>query len=194
MRSIRLFLPIALAFVGHSAIADSPELPDQSRLGQLQVQIDDLTGRIESLENNAPNSDVDGRTYCMMVDVTILRGFSSNGTEIVETRTIRRFAWFSGGVFNATLVSGIENVQDDNGIVTSAPANSPQEITATYAQTGGQLNMTFPDNTTASWYVSGDGSVIHSNATLSLGPFPSSMTLGLARHATLIESTNCEAA
>lgn len=195
MNTKQLLLPIALACMCQPAAADVNGLPSSSPLGDLQAQVAALTSRVNTLEANKADSDVDGRTYCMMVEVTILRGPTANTAESLETRVIKRFASFSGGSLIATLISGTSNVQDDNGIVSSIspPAMSPPVLEATYMQDGARLDLSFADpiGDTRVWYVSRDGSVIHSNSVV-YNSFPNSLTLGLARHATLIESDSCD--
>jgi len=175
-----------------AAMAESGPLNGPNPLGDLQSQIDALGERIATLENKAPTPDVDGRSYCMMVTVTVLRGYQNTATEVVETPVVRRLAIFSGGSFSATVVSDEFNAQTGNGIIESVPGTAPVEISGTYTQTGRQLNLELSNGNSGTWYVSGDGSVIHNNSIEFFGPFPNSLTLGLVRSATFIESAGCE--
>jgi hypothetical protein len=130
----------------------------------------------------------------MMVDVAILRGLSVDSTEILEKVVVRRILAFTGGAFTATLVSSDRNVQDDSGVVTPVTGTSPGVLEGTYIQSGNQLALNFTTGATASWYVSADGSVIHNNDIDFLGPFPNSMSIGIVRSSTMIESATCNAA
>lgn len=194
MRTLKMVLVVILAFACQAAMADSPSLNSKGPLGELQAQIDTLSERIQSLENDAPTADVDGRSYCMMANITLLRAFASSATESVETRVVRRVANFSGGTWSATLVSSNGNVQDDNGVVTNGPGNSPGVISGTYTQSGRHLDIVDSDGLPATWYVSGDGSIIHNNGIGFLGPFPSTFTLGLVRSVVFVESETCDGA
>ena len=160
--------------------------------GGLQSQIDNILGRINVLEQSAASQTVDGRTYCMMVNVTILRGFSASAMETADTVVVRRVLNFSGGAFTAFLVDSSANSQNDDGVVSFVNGPSPEVLHGTYAQSGSQLDLLFSDASMATWYVSRDGSVIHNNGIDFLGPFPNSLTIGIVRSATIIESDTCE--
>lgn len=160
--------------------------------GDLQSQVDNLVSRIDVLEQSAASQVVDGRTYCMMVNVTILRGLSSSAMESADTVIVRRVLNFTGGAFTATLVDSSGNSQTDDGVVSFVNGASPELLHGTYTQSGGQLDLLFSSASTATWYVSRDGSVIHNNGIDFFGPFPNSLTIGVVRSATTIESDTCE--
>lgn len=191
---LKFLISLAAIMLCSAAGANPNATSTPSPLGDLQRQIDALDSRIETLEQAAPDSNVDGRTYCMMVDVAILRGLSVDSTEILETVVVRRILAFTGGAFTATLVSSDRNVQDDSGVVTPVTGTSPGVFEGTYIQSGNQLDLNFTTGATASWYVSADGSVIHNNDIDFLGPFPNSMSIGIVRSSTMIESATCNAA
>ena len=194
MRTIRTMYWALMALASHAALAEVGPLQGPNPLGDLQSQIDVLVGRVETLENDAPTAEVEGRSYCMMVTVTVLRGIGNTATEVVETPVVRRLATFSGGTFSATAVSDEFNRQTGIGVIENLPGVAPAEISGTYSQSGRQLTLSFPDGDSGTWYVSGDGSVIHNNSIEFFGPFPNSLTLGLVRSATFIESAFCEGA
>jgi hypothetical protein len=194
MWPLRLLISLAGILICSAAGANQNATSTPSPLGELQMQIEALDSRIEALEQAAPDSIVDKRTYCMMVDVALLRGWSVDSTEIVETIVVRRVLTFSGGAFTATLVSSNRNIQNDNGVVTPVVGISPVLLEGTYIQSGNQLDLSFTTGSTASWYVSADGSVIHNNDIDFLGPFPNSLTIGIVRSSTMIESATCDAA
>jgi hypothetical protein len=188
----RTIVAVTVSLVCSVAGAQPRATSAPTPFGDLQSQIDELVGRIHVLEQSAADQSVDGRTYCMMVNVTILRGFSSSAMETVDTIVVRRVLHFSGGAFMATLVDSSRNSQTDDGVVAFIQGVSPELLDGTYTQSASQLDLLFSDATTATWYVSRDGSVIHSNGIDFFGPFPNSLTLGIVRSATAIESDTCE--
>jgi hypothetical protein len=195
--TVRLFkstLLVVAALLCHSAVAGPKATMTPSPLGHLQRQLDALAARIETLENNdnAPSSSVDGRTYCMMVNATALSGLASDGSETLATEVVRRITSFSGGIFTSVVVSASRNLQEDNGVVSILAGLAPPLLAGTYVQTGRKVDVMFPDGPTNTWYVSGDGTVLHNNAIGFFGPFPNSLTLGLVRSATMIESDTCD--
>lgn len=193
MRSLILVFSLVLALHIDFAVADPLATTARNPLARLQMRIDHLAAQLDELEKSLPNPNVEGRMYCMLVNVIVLQGLASNGSEQVATQVVRRLTEFSGGMFASTLISSSRNLQDDNGLVSMVPGTSPGILSGTYTQTNGQLDLTFSDGATATWYVSGDGTTIHSNGIGILGPFPpNSLTIGLARDATLIESDSCE--
>jgi len=168
--------------------------PQVTPFYELQAQLDAMAARVEELENNTPNTSVEGRTYCMMVNSVALRGYTNNGAEQVETITVRRLATFVDGSFTATLVSGALNGQRGNGVVEFVPGATPEVLEGAYVQTGNQILVQLIDGTSATWHASRDGSIILGNAITLLGPFPNSLTLGIARNASMVESRSCDAA
>ena len=194
MRAFRISVWAILSIGMPAAVAEPGPLNGPNPLGNLQSQLDSLVERIEMLENSAPSSSVEGRTYCEMSTITILRGFENTATELVETGVSRRLATFSGGTFNSTVVSAGSNGQNGAGVVVNVPDIGGQDISGTYTQTGPQLNIDLSIGRSEVWYVSGDGSVIYNNSVHFFGPFPNSLTFGFVRSTTFVESASCEGA
>ena len=193
MRISKIFLIMMIGFGCHATAAPGDAALQAAPFDELQAQIDDMAARIEELENSLPNVSVEGRTYCMMVNSVALRGYTNSGAEQVETIVVRRLASFVNGSFTAPLVSGSLNGQRGNGVVESVPGGTPEVLEGAYVQTGNQLLLQLTDGSVATWYTSGDGSIIQGNGIVLLGPFPNSLTLGIARSATMVEATNCDA-
>jgi hypothetical protein len=183
---------LILTFLSHAAVAQ--ESPDDvgGPIGALETQLAAVAERVEALEANAPDPSVEGRTYCFVLDLTMMRGIGANQAEHLVTSIIRRTATFSGGSLSAWLSSHVRNTQTDDGVVTQTLEASPDPVLATYTQTGNRLDVTFANGTTANWYISRDGSVISGTSILSFGPFPNSVTVGQTRHWTLIENDLCD--
>jgi hypothetical protein len=80
MRTIKTMYWALMALATHAAMAESGPLQEPNPLGDLQSQIDVLAGRVQTLESNVPTAEVDGRSYCMMVTVTVLRGIANTAT------------------------------------------------------------------------------------------------------------------
>lgn len=194
MRGFRIFVCAILTIGMPAAMAEPGPLDRPNPLGELQSQVDSLVERIETLENSLPSPSVEGRTYCEMATITMLRGFENTATELVETGISRRLATFSGGMFTSTVVSAGSNGQNGAGIVVNVPDVGGQDISGTYTQTGRQLNIDLSIGRSEVWYVSADGSVIYNNSIHFFGPFPNSLTLGFVRSTTFIEGASCEGA
>ena len=157
-----------------------------------QAQLDALEARIQVLEDSAPNSSVEGRTYCMVLNRDVMRGQASDSTEVLISRVVRRtFTFNNDGTFTGLIESDVENTQADDGTVTLVTlANS--DLLGTYTQTGNKLDMNIL-NFPANWYVSKDGSVIHGTRILQLGPLgPNMITVGITRNWTLVENDTCD--
>ena len=166
--------------------------PNHGPIGKLRARVEALEVRIQDLEKNAPSSSVEGRTYCFVLDLLVMRGRAFNASEELQSSVIRRTANFSGGAFSAALLSHIRNNQLDDGTVTLLPGSSPDPLLATYTQTGNKIDIVFPDASTATWYVSNDGSLIHGSSISSAGPFPGPTTVGITRSFTLVENDTCD--
>ena len=182
-----------LALVSFSAGSHTPEDQTHGRHGGFRFRLEDLVSRIEALEQAAASQSVEGRTYCMLVNLTVFRSVSSISQASAETLVVRRALHFAGGAFTATLVDSGGNSQRDDGIVSQIAIASPSVLTGTYIQSGTQLNLQFADTSTVTWYVSRDGSVIASSSSDFVGPFPAGLTIGIVRNATSVESDTCEA-
>jgi hypothetical protein len=160
----------------------------------MQEQLDALSARIQVLEDNAPSSDVDGRTYCFNLNLLIMRGRAFNGTEELQTNIISRKATFSGGQFTGAFVSNVLNNQLDDGTVVPGLGDPIDPILATYTQSGSKVDVTFANGSTANWYVSKDGSTIHGSS-ISHGSFGPGgvVTIGILRNWTLVETDPLDA-
>ena len=188
-----LKLPLLLSSMLLAPAAWTQTVPE-GPFANLQAQLSHLSNRISALESAAPTASVEGRTYCFVLDLTMMRGIAANQTEHLVTSIIRRTATFDSGLMEATLLSHTRNTQTDDGIVTPTIENSPDPLIATYTQTGNRLDMTFANGATENWYVSNDGSVISgtSLAFIGLGG-PGQVTIGQTRHWTLVENDACHA-
>ncbi len=153
-----------------------------------------------------PDSSVEGRTYCFVVDILRMRSPSSSTTTLsaaLSSTLIRRTATFSGGVITATGVDLTENRQNaDTGAVTQT-TGAGGTVTGTYVQTGPELAVVLTFATfsiTTTWYVSKDGSVING----SLSTLREDLTFGASdqfeadfgetRTWTLVENDSCDTA
>jgi hypothetical protein len=194
MQATRLLVPFALALLGNTALAQQAPVSQGVPFSSLETQIGILEARIDALEDAAPNPNVDGRTYCMILNISGLRGRPSIQTKAVDAIISRRVLTFEDGAFAATLVaSQIVSLADDGTVTSSVNDASPPLLAGTFSQTGNQVDVVFPDGAVEQYYVSRDGSVIHTNSVLLLGPFPSTFALGLTRSVTMIESDTCDA-
>jgi hypothetical protein len=194
MRAFRIFVCGILTIGMPAAVAEPGPLDGPNPLGKLQSMVDSLDDRIQALESSLPTPSVEGRTYCEMATITILRGFENTATELVETGISRRLATFSGGTFSSTVVSAGSNGQNGAGVVVNMPDIGGQDISGTYTQTGRQLNINLSIGRSEVWHVSGDGSVIYNNSIHFFGPFPNSLTFGFVRSTTFVESASCDGA
>lgn len=189
MRRTRSLLLLPAVFLLQTALADAPLSGTPSPLAELQHQIDTLASRVETLESNAPNPSVEGRSYCFVLHLMILRGNSLSETESLQTRLIRRSATFSGGTLTADFLSHVFNEQQDDGIVTNALGTQTNQLIATYTQTEKKLDIQFEDASVANWYTSNDGSVIVGSR-IEHGTFGPGgvVTIGFLRNWTLVET------
>lgn len=189
MRSLKILCLIAATLLAQSAIAENPTSDTPSPFGEIPAQLGALVARIQALEDSAPNSSVEGRTYCFDLSLLIMRGRAFNDTEELQTNVIRRQAMFSGGVFSGSLLSNVLNNQLDDGTVNPGLGDPIDPLLATYTQSGSKVDITFTNGTTANWYVSRDGSVIH-GSTISHASFGPGgvVTVGLLRNWTLVET------
>jgi len=189
MNELKLPLIVSLALAAPAAWSQS--VPD-GPVGDLQVQVGHLANRVAALEAAAPTASVEGRSYCFVLDLTVMRGIGVNQTERLFTSIIRRTATFNGGMFEAELLSHNRNFQDDNGVVTHSIEGSPDPLLGTYYQNGNRLDMFFGNGQNATWYVSADGSLISGTSLSFIGPIGEPQrTDGQTRHWTLVESDNC---
>ena len=189
MRSLNLICLFAVTFFAQSVMAEGPPGSTASPFGDLQTQLDELAVRTLALEDSAPNSSVEGRTYCFVLNLQIMRGRANSDTEELQSNVIRRTATFSGGLFSGSFLSNVLNNQRDDGTVIPGAGVPIDPLLAAYTQSGSKVDITFTDGTTANWYVSKDGSVIH-GSTISHGSFGPGgvLTIGFMRNWTLVET------
>ena len=160
----------------------------------LQAQLDALAAQVQALEDSAPDSSVDGRTYCHVLEVLAMRGADPAGTERLQSTVLRRTTTFSGGSFFGAFLSRVRLRQDDNGAVLQF-ITSGGPFTGTYLQTGNRLDVTASGGAQFTWYVSKDGSVIYGTG---IHQPPSGVdgagnviTHGTTRNWILIENGDC---
>lgn len=112
-----------------------------------------------------PKHDVEGRTYCSVLNWFTLTGIPSTQSETFGAGLVRRKATFQeNGYLLSEPVSWLINFATDSGAVVpvnleNAPGAGPIEIL--YTQTGNQVQLLYDNGDTANLYVSEDGSVIH---------------------------------
>jgi hypothetical protein len=194
MRFIKNLFVFAAICLAQPALAGEPPMNTPSPFGEIQTQLDELAARTQALEDSVPDSSVEGRTYCFNLDMLIMRGRAVNGTEELQTNVIRRTAVFSGGVFSGLFLSNVLNNQLDDGTVIPGLGVPIDPLLATYTQSGSKVDITFTNGTTANWYVSKDGSVIHGSTILhSSIPTPRGLVMvGFLRNWTLVENDTCD--
>ena len=198
MHTLKILPALVIALISQPALADFESTSNGQPFNAMQAQLDALAARVDTLESKAPNASVEGRTYCMLVNVTLLRSVVDIGPNAapgkVETRVIKRVATFVDGAFTATLVSSHQNTQTDNDLVDYTDAtSSPVVLLGNYSQAGNQVDLVFDTlDPHVAWYVSKDGSLIHYNGIDFFGPFGNGLTLGLVRSGTLVESDTCD--
>ena len=182
MQPTRILFSLAAVLLTQSVVAQG--LP-----GALKTRLGTLEARTQALEDNAPNSSVEGRTYCFVLNMLIMRGDASDSTELLISRVIRRTFTFNGdGTFNGLIESDVLNQHADDGIVTLV-AQGNGDVTGLYTQTGNKLDMMI-FNYSANWYVSKDGSVIHGTRISQSAGGP--ITVGITRNWTLVENDTCD--
>jgi hypothetical protein len=123
-----------------------------------------------------------------------MRGRAFNASEELQRNIIRRTGTFSGGLLSASLLSNVLNNQLDDGTVINGLGDPIDLILATYTQTENKIDVTFGDGSSANWYASNDGSVIHGSK-ISHGAFGPGgvVTIGFVRNWTLVEGESCDA-
>ena len=189
MKKIRqIILLVAASLVTQAAMADTYQDVRPSPFDELQAQLDALDARTQALEDAAPTSDIEGRTYCSTLELSVTRGVSFNASEQHQTNIIRRTATFSGGAFTGSYLSNVLNNLTDDGVVEHPAGAIIDPLLATYVQTGSKLDVTFSQGFKATWYVSKDGSLIH-GMKISHEVFAGgAVTVGFVRNWTLIET------
>ena len=189
MKKIQRSICLLAAFVmAQGALADDPSETIGYPFRAIQAQLDRLDARTQALEASAPSSDIEGRTYCSMLELTVMRGKSIDETEELQTHIIRRTATFSGGTFTGAYISNVLNNQTDVGVVEHPAGQIIDPLLATYMQTGSKLDVTFAQGPAATWYVSKDGSLIHGTKIEHLVVGGGRATVGFLRSWTLLET------
>ena len=186
-------LLIAAVLLTQTAVADSAASGRGKPFAKLQRQVNRLAAQVQALRDQAVDSSVEGRTYCFVLDLTIMRGRGNTGTEELQRNIIRRSATFSGGTFTGAFLSNVLNNQLDDGTVSAGLGDPIDPFLATYAQAENKIDVTFGDGSVANWYVSKDGSSVHGTSILhgAFGP-GGVITIGTVRNWTLIENDSCD--
>jgi hypothetical protein len=191
MRSLNVLCLIAVILFAQSATAQDSLSSRASPFQNFQTQLDELAARTLALENSAPSSGVEGRTYCFVLNLQVMRGRANSETEELQSNVIRRTATFSEGMFEASHLSNTLNNQLDDGTVVPDDVDPIGLLVGTYTQTGSKVDISFDAGLTANWYVSADGSAIHGSS-ISYAAFPRELppvvTIGTVRNWTLIET------
>jgi hypothetical protein len=191
MRSLNVLFLIAVILFAQSATAQDSPSSGASPFQNIQTQLDELAARTLALENSAPTSSVEGRTYCFVLNLQVMRGRANSETEELQSNVIRRTATFSDGMFEASHLSNTLNNQLDDGTVVADDVDPIGLLVGTYTQTGSKVDISFGAGPTANWYVSADGSAIHGSS-ISYAAFPRGLppvvTVGTVRNWTLIET------
>ena len=197
MRTSLALFSLAAVLATQSVAAQ--QLPPKAAgpIAELQTQLAALAMRTQALEDSAPNSSVDGRSYCFVLNVQVMRGHKNQGTDELRSQVIRRSGTFSGGRFIASLLSNVENsLLHDNTVFHDDTRPTIDPVEATYTQTGTKIDIVFDLNSvSANWYVSKDGSLIHGTdiGYLQFGPEEAPvLTVGLLRNWTLTEAVSPE--
>ena len=193
MRLLSIICLLAVTFFTQAAMAEGPPGGAASPFGDLQAQLDELAARTLALEESSATPDVDGRTYCFVLNLQVMRGRANTGTEELQSNVIRRTATFSGGLFEASHLSNNLNNQLDDGTVVTDDVDPIGLLLGTYTQTGNKVDIAFDSGLTANWYVSADGSLIHGSAIThaAFGPpgAPPIVTVGQVRNWILVETS-----
>lgn len=192
MRLFKIILMTSAVFMAQVCMADGPPLNSPGPFGDIQVQLDDFAARVQALEDAAPTQSVEGRDYCFVLNVQIMRGRALDASEELQNNVVRRKVNFAGGTLAGALISNVLNNQLDDGTVLAGTAAPIPNLLATYVQTGSKIDVIFGNGNTANWYVSKDGSLIHGamigHLDLPTGRVPPVVTVGLLRNWTMVET------
>ena len=188
MQSLKILAVLTAVLIAPAAIAGDPSDRRHDPFKHIQIQIDELAARTQALEDSAPNSNIDGRTYCSILDMQVMRARPGNQSEETLNNVIRRVVSFENGVLTGDLLSKTLNDHSDIGTI-SHTANIPDvdPLLANYLQMGSKVDITFADGSTTNWHVSKDGSAIFGTKISSLVLGNGVISLGLVRNWTLIE-------
>jgi hypothetical protein len=188
MRSLKVFAVLTAVLITPAAFAGDQSHRKHNPFKHIQMQIDELAARTQALEDSAPNSNIDGRTYCSILDMQVMRAWPGNQSEETLNNVIRRVVSFENGVLTGNLLSKTLNDHSDVGTISHIP-NIPNvdPLLANYLQMGSKVDITFADGSTTNWHVSKDGSAIFGTKISSLVIPNGMLSLGLVRNWTLIE-------
>ena len=73
MRLLKFLVMFMAMFVTQIALADTTAGHTPSPFGDMQAQLNTLTARTQALEDSAPNPNIEGRTYCSILELQIMR-------------------------------------------------------------------------------------------------------------------------
>jgi hypothetical protein len=193
MRLAKVAMLFLAVFAAQACIADDQLHKPWQAYWYLQKQINRLTVRTQALEDAAPTQSVEGRDYCFVLNLQIMRGRPADGLEELQNNVIRRKVNFSNGMVEGALLSNVLNNQLDDGNVLAGTATTIPNLLATYVQTGSKIDVAFGSGDAANWYVSKDGSLIHGAMIRhrDIGPpgeSPPVVTIGTLRSWTMVET------
>jgi len=193
MRLTKIAMLILAVFAAEACIADGAAPRSWEVYWKIQRQLHRLDARTQALEDAAPTQSVEGRDYCFVLNLQIMRGRAPDASEELQNNVIRRKVNFANGLVDGALISNVLNNQLDDGTVLAGTAAPVPNLLATYVQTGSKIDVTFDSGDTANWYVSKDGSLIHGAMIRhsEFGPgggLPPVVTVGLHRNWTMVET------
>jgi hypothetical protein len=193
MRLFKIILMTSAVLMTQVSMAEGPPFNSPGPFGDIQVQLDDFAARVQALEDAAPTQSVEGRDYCFVLNLQIMRGRAPDASEELQNNVIRRKVNFANGTVAGALISNVLNNQLDDGTVLAGTSAAVPNLLATYVQSGSKIDVTFGSGDTANWYVSKDGSLIHGAMIghLEFGPpggLPPVVTVGLHRNWTMVET------
>jgi hypothetical protein len=193
MRLFKIILMASAVFMTQVCMAEGPPFNSPGPFGDIQGQLDDFAARVQALEDAAPTQSVEGRDYCFVLNVQIMRGRAPSASEELQNNVVRRKVNFANGTVAGALISNVLNNQLDDGTVLAGTAAPVPNLLATYVQTGSKIDVTFGNGDTTNWYVSKDGSLIHGAMIghREFGPpggLPPVVTVGLQRNWTMVET------
>ncbi len=192
MQLSKIALLFLAVFAAEACIADDAAPKPWEANWKIQGQLNGLAARMQALEDAAPTQSVEGRDYCFVLNVQIMRGRAPDASEELQNNVVRRKVNFANGTVAGALISNVLNNQLDDGTVLAGTAAPIPNLLATYVQTGSKIDVTFDNGNTANWYVSKDGSLIHGAMIGHLefppGGLPPVVTVGLHRNWTMVET------
>jgi len=161
MRLTKILTLLMTVFISQTVFADGSPGNTPSPFSDLKAQLDALAARTQMLEDSVPDQNIDGRTYCSILNIQSMRAWPGTQTEETQNNVIRRVVSFENGVLTGNLLSNTLNNHSDIGTISHTTNNpSIDPLLANYLQMGAKVDITFGNGTTANWHVSKDGSVI----------------------------------